>query len=394
MILTKGQEEGLKIALDRYKTKEPYTVIAGYAGVGKSFLVSIIISALNIPQEEVAYIAYTGKAALVLSNKGCPNATTAHKLLYKSILLPDGKYMHVPLEQLEKYYKVIVVDEVSMLPQDMWQLLLSHKIHVIALGDPGQLDPISGTNDILSHPHIFLTEIMRQSLDNEIINLSMQIREGKPLENFKGKDIQILPKSSLNQGMLLWADQILVATNNKRQQINRAVKECLGKNPDMPEDGDKIICTRNCWDIIGSEGNPLVNGSIGTISNGYKDYFIPPKYIYDQHIDIFSCIFKAETGDTYNNINCDYYLLQKGKTRMTDRIKYSLLKNKRTKFMLPQEFEYGYAITVNKSQGSEWDKILILEEDRFPFSKQERIKWLYTAATRAAKKLVIIKKED
>ena len=76
MELTAKQEEALKIAVVRYQIGMPYTVIAGYAGSGKSTLVKFIISALNIPDEKVAYVAYTGKAANVLKNKGCPNATT------------------------------------------------------------------------------------------------------------------------------------------------------------------------------------------------------------------------------------------------------------------------------------------------------------------------------
>lgn len=63
MILTPKQEEGLRIAIARYKAKEPYTCIAGYAGAGKSTLVQFIISALDIDPVFITYIAYTGKAA-------------------------------------------------------------------------------------------------------------------------------------------------------------------------------------------------------------------------------------------------------------------------------------------------------------------------------------------
>lgn len=137
MILTNGQEKGLKIAVDRYKKGEPYTVIAGYAGTGKSTLVSHIVDALNIYPGDVCYVAFTGKASLVLREKGCENSMTAHKLLYHSKEKPDGTFEHKPRKYLEVGYKLIVVDEVSMIPVDMWELLLSHGVHVIALGDPG-----------------------------------------------------------------------------------------------------------------------------------------------------------------------------------------------------------------------------------------------------------------
>ena len=137
MTLTHKQEQGLKIAVKRYNAHEPWTCIAGYAGSGKSTLIKFIISALNIYPEDVCYVAYTGKAALVLKEKGCPNAMTAHRLIYQSYPRKDGTFYHKPKRPLDRNYKLIVVDEISMLPKELWELLLSHNIHVIALGDPG-----------------------------------------------------------------------------------------------------------------------------------------------------------------------------------------------------------------------------------------------------------------
>lgn len=135
--LTAKQEAALKLAVSRYELGMPYTVIAGYAGSGKSTLVKFIIAALNIPDERVAYVAYTGKAANVLKNKGCPNATTAHKLLYHARQTKSGNYVFTPKPTLDEPYELIVVDEVSMLPQELWYQLLSHGVYVLAMGDPG-----------------------------------------------------------------------------------------------------------------------------------------------------------------------------------------------------------------------------------------------------------------
>ena len=120
MVLTNKQEQGLKIALSRYNFGLPYTVISGYAGTGKSTLVKYIVEALNIDEDKVAYIAYTGKAANVLKNKGCKNAMTAHKLLYYSARDKEGNFIHRPRERLADDYELIIVDEVSMLPAEMW----------------------------------------------------------------------------------------------------------------------------------------------------------------------------------------------------------------------------------------------------------------------------------
>ena len=198
--LTTKQEEALKIAVARYHIGMPYTVIAGYAGSGKSTLVKFIISALNIPDEKVAYVAYTGKAANVLKNKGCPNATTAHKLLYHARQTKNGNYVFTPKKVLDDPYELIVVDEVSMLPQELWYQLLSHGVYVLAMGDPGQLSPPRDeTNPVLDNPHIFLDEIMRQAQDSAIIRLSMHIREGKDFRLFPtvSGEVRIIPRRYL-----------------------------------------------------------------------------------------------------------------------------------------------------------------------------------------------------
>lgn len=134
MELTEGQKRGLDIAVARYKARKPYTVIAGYAGTGKTSLIKEIVAELGLRNSEVAYAAYTGKAAKVLKNKGCEDAMTTHRLLYDCLTRDDGTPIFRAKRNIGNY-KLIVVDEVSMLPQEMWDLLLSHRIHVIALGD-------------------------------------------------------------------------------------------------------------------------------------------------------------------------------------------------------------------------------------------------------------------
>ncbi len=253
ILLTEKQQKGLKIAVERYKAREPWTCIAGYAGTGKSTLVQFIISALNLYPEDVCYVAYTGKAAQVLRQKGCPNPVTAHKLLYRAKQMPNGTYRFVPKSSLEEPYKVIVVDEISMLPKDMWEKLLTHRVHVLALGDPFQLPPIDPNSDnhILDNPHIFLDEIMRQASESEIIRLSMHIREGKPISDFKAdnNEVMILDKSEINTGVYQWADQIICATNNTRFHINKELRQIKGFGPE-PQEGDKIISLRNQWDFL------------------------------------------------------------------------------------------------------------------------------------------------
>ena len=384
MILTAKQEESLKIAVKRYKDKQPYTCIAGYAGTGKSTLVRFIINALGFIEEDVCYVAYTGKAAQVLRSKGCPNAMTAHRLLYKSIQKDDGTYVHIPYPSLPPF-SMIVVDEISMLPKRMWELLLHHKIHVLALGDPGQLPPVMAEdNRVLEAPHIFLDEIMRQAAESEIIRLTMNIREGKPLKPMMGQEVRIVEREELLQpGFLAWGDQIICGKNNTRHEINRVMREIkMGTTDVEPLVGDRVICLHNEWECINLSGDALVNGLSGTITGlRYTDTnpFMDRTPILDFKPDI-------DDSDTFRELEVDYKLLTEHVPTVTKETFKRI-----PKYYRPKEFDYGYAVTCHKAQGSEYDKVIVLEEYLKGESKDDHSRWLYTAATRAAKKLIIVR---
>lgn len=393
MVLTNKQEEGLKIAVARFKANEPWTCISGYAGTGKSTLIKFIIAALGVNPKDVCYVAYTGKAAQVLKQKGCPNPITAHKLLYSARPMPNGSYKFVAKTTLDEEYKIIVVDEVSMLPKPMWEKLLTHRVHVIATGDPFQLPPIDedADNHVLDHPHVFLDEIMRQASESEIIRLSMHIREGKPLKDFvaNGDQVLLYRPEELVTGMYSWADQILCATNATRNDINFAMRKIKGFGPE-PEVGDKIISLRNQWEFFsaGFDPSPLTNGTIGTIEMADKRSIQVPYWISDNPIQTLYTTMIDENDDRFNYIPIDYLSLTTGQKALTGKQEYQMRKSNRCPTP-PFEFAYAYAITCHKAQGSEWKKVLCFEE-RFPFDKTDHARWLYTAITRAEEKLVIV----
>ena len=397
MELNDKQKQGLDIAVDRYKRKERYTVISGYAGTGKSTLVKFIVAALpNIdPDEDVIYTSFTGKATQVLQKKGNKNVSTLHKLLFESIPKPDGTFFRKPVEFIP--YKIVIVDECSMVPKELLQRLIKYNVHIICLGDPGQLPPVNKNEDnhLLDHPHIFLDEIMRQEENSEIINLTMDIRNGKPLTHYQGKEVQILNKDELTTGMLLWADQIICSTNATRVSLNNQMRDLLGRGGG-PQDGDKVICLKNNWDIYSVNNNPLVNGTIGYLKDSFSTYINLPRQITSdgqpKKLDILTANFISDTEEDYGILNMDKQLILTGEPGLDWKTSYKMGRNWRFQDKIPDQFTYGYAITCHKSQGSEWDNVLVIEEG-FPFDKEEHKQWLYTAATRAAKKLVIIRKD-
>lgn len=391
MELTQKQQEGLKIAVDRYNARKKYTIISGYAGTGKSTLVKFIVSALKVSDEDVVYTSFTGKATQVLQQKGNKNTETLHKLLFESFPRPDGSFFRRPVSIIP--YKIVIVDEISMVPKSLMDQLMKYNVYIIGLGDPFQLPPINKNEDnhLLDNPHIFLDEIMRQAKESEIIQLTMKIRNGESIDNFKGKEVQILSKEELNTGMLQWADQILVATNATRKNINQQMRELYGRCGN-PSDGDKVICCRNYWDIMGRNESALINGTIGYLKNSYETFFILPVYLKPDNpkIDLIKADFATETGEKFGTISIDKKLILEGEKSIDFKTSFRVGKNPKYSALLPLEFEYGYAITTHKAQGSEWEKVLVIEE-KFPFDKEEHARWLYTACTRSSGKLVLVR---
>ena len=399
MQLTEKQEKGLKIAVERFLNHERYTIISGYAGTGKSTLVKFIIAALGKygidPDKDVIFTSYTGKATQVLQKKGNKNVSTLHRLLYEFLPRSNGTFYRKRVDDIS--YKIVVVDECSMVPKELLQELFRHNVYILCLGDPGQLPPINKEDDnhLLDNPHIFLDEVMRQAEESEIIQLSMKIRNGESIHKYKGKEIQIIDKDDLNTGMLMWADQILCATNQKRVALNNQIRDLLGRG-DIPEDGDKIICLRNYWDDISDKENPLVNGTVGFIRNSFESFFQLPYQIKLQNspskYPVLISNFETDSVDVYSELAMDKKMILEGEPTLDwkDTFKIGQYKYGAYKGLIPMNFTYGYAITGHKSQGSEWNKVLVIEEE-FPFDKEEHRRWLYTCVTRAAEKLVLVK---
>lgn len=261
-----------------------------------------------------------------------------------------------------------------------------------------QLPPISKDDDnhLLDNPHVFLDEIMRQAKESEIIQVSMKIREGESLEEFHGKEVQVFEGADLTEGMLTWADVTLCATNKKRIAYNNNVRKQLGYSDKLLVPGEKLICLHNYDEKISDSGEAsLTNGTIGIVENIREYRVILPYWLKKEEseriIPCYKVDLRLENNDIIRDVIVEKEMLATGKSAITGQDLYKLKKNKKFKDPLPNDVAYGYVITVHKSQGSQFDKVLVLEE-RFPFEEEEHKRWLYTAVTRAISKLVIIKK--
>lgn len=397
MILTSKQEAGLRIILERYRAGKKYTTISGYAGTGKSTLVKYAIQALDVEESKVAYATYTGKAAEVLRSKGNKDAITLHRLLYQHVPKIGGGFYRKPKSFLDA--TIVVVDEVSMVPKSMIDLLLSHNVYVIFLGDPFQLPQINkdDTHDLLDHPHVFLDEVMRQAQDSEIIRMTMDIRAEKPIKYNHGNEVLVIPKKELNTGHLTWADQILVATNRIRLDINNQMRELYGFSG-LPQEGERLICLKNYWDDCSTSGDALVNGTVGILKHPYETFANAPRYIQmrNHKIEYLCGDFYPDgdiNGGCFEAVRMDKQMFLTGEFSLEWRESYALNKKKeRIGDLVPKEFTYAYALTGWKAQGSEWSKVVVLEET-FPFDRIEHARFLYTCCTRASERLVLVRND-
>lgn len=231
---------------------------------------------------------------------------------------------------------------------------------------------------------------MRQAQESDIIRLSMDIRAGKRLVPYRGHDAQVFRKRDLCDGMYSWADQILCATNRTRANINNFIRTSQCKGPE-PEIGDKVICLCNSWDTKSLiHDDPLVNGTISYIKD--MELYNLEYYVGRERVLAPVLIASLVTGtDTFIDIPIDYNALTTGKKFFTDKQEYAIKKSKFNDSPLPIEFNWGYAITTHKFQGSEADKVLYIEES-FPFDKETHQRHLYTGITRASEKLTLVMK--
>lgn len=381
----------------------------GYAGTGKTTLAKHL--AENV-EGEVLFAAFTGKAAHVLRQKGCKDANTIHSLIYHTRDKGQAKMKELELqlvelkiqlgnqnltaEQIKVHQRVIdinamidlekknllrpvftlnyesvvrlarlvVIDECSMVDDRMGEDLLSFGTKVLVLGDPAQLPPVKGSGFFTEKctPDIMLSEIHRQASGNPIISMATDVRLGKSLPLGLYGDSKIINIKDIKQNDVLGADQILVGRNKTRFNYNKRLRELHGRRTPFPESGDRLVCLRNDHDV------GLLNGAIwdvNSVTSADADMTImniSPQGLDDVELEVIS--------HSHHFLGCgeDIPWWERKKA---------------------QEFDYGYALTCHKAQGSQWSDVLVFDEsDCF---RQDKHRWLYTAITRAADKLTIVK---
>lgn len=346
----------------------------GYAGTGKTTLARHFAEHVD---GDVLFAAFTGKAAQVLRSKGASNAKTIHSLIYRPRGEEEvedeqtGKTSIAPMFAINRQSPVakaalIIVDECSMVDEALGKDLMSFGTPILVLGDPGQLPPVSGGGYFTNHePDYLLTEIHRQARDNPIIQLAMQVREGREIMHGDYGTAQVISKGEVTQALVLEADQVLVGTNRTRRRYNQRLRELKGFTSEYPQSGDKLVCLRN------DPAKGLLNGSLWQAMSASKETVKPG----------INLMIRPEDDDMDRGA-AKIKLLKAAFEDVDGEIPWSTRKRY-------DEFDYGYALTVHKAQGSQWDNVVLFDES-WAF-RDTRERWLYTGITRAAERLTIVR---
>jgi len=385
----------------------------GYAGTGKSTLAQEIAKMDSAGY--VQFASFTGKAAVVMRRKGCENARTLHGLIYRShekaktelmrleALLETAKAHSQPIGDITRAIEAekdnvrqpgftkkpdalqlwegsfedgdrrpthridtFCIDECSMVDERLGGDLLSFGAKTLVLGDPAQLPPVMGGGFFTNgKPDVLLTEIHRQAADNPIIQMASRIRQGDNLDLGEYGESRVAYTSELSPGTWLQADQILCGKNITRQQINGRVRQLRGFEGYLPCPGEKLVCLRN------SREEELLNGSL------------------------WECLesIDAPDGDTFRVRLKSLDAVAGEEREMTTLVhKANFMGVKLDDYfdrLRANEFDFGYALTVHKAQGSQWDNVVIMDEWNRQDSRQQ---WLYTAVTRAAERVTVARR--
>lgn len=402
----------------------------GYAGTGKTTLAQRIVNALNL--SHVEYAAFTGKAAHVLQTKGCTGARTIHSLIYmpkpqlrdELVRLrralaeldpeaPDYERAKAELErEIEKLEReldtpmftlrdrdecdlsdadLLILDEASMVDRQIGDDLESFYTKILVLGDPAQLPPIHGEGYFTGQPADYLlTEIHRSALDSPVTRIATAVRNSPDGDVFLGcHGIDGASGRLSGPVSALEYDQVLCWRNDTRWRIIRKIRAQLKRNPVVPETGDRVMALAN---------NPTVD-----VFNG-------------QQFTVLDCLVDPD----YKNILILEVLTDEGERRVMyawadgfiDKEHERRAKNNGRDGKVAA-ITFAQCITVHKSQGSQWDHVLVVDETRgligMEFNKRvsharnpvDRFtanseayrtgrRWLYTAVTRAAKSVAIV----
>ena len=378
--LSQEQKTAFEAILAFVKDGKPELRIGGYAGTGKTYLIAHTLNAIRELNKNkvIALACFTGKAAFVLRDKltaaealANEYCGTIHGMMYRPVEDKDGGISWRRNDSIDA--DLVIIDEASMVNETIYNDLKKYNVPMLFIGDHGQLPPIGGQFGLMEKPDLTLTQIQRQAAQNPIIQLSAQVRaEGQipfgqkaaPLgDGWRKISMRLhdLVKAVDDPGLAMF----LCGYNKTRTWLNQAIRARLGFKGDRPEPGEKLICLKN-------------NREIG-IFNGMGGLLRRIKEKKDSHW--YEASIQMEDGTEFKGSVIKAQFGAQETLRELEGLERELLR---------ELFDFGYALTVHKAQGSEADRVILVEERFSSMTDEDWRRWLYTGVTRARKHLTVV----
>jgi exodeoxyribonuclease-5 len=405
----------MALELREYRERPRIGVIAGYAGTGKTTLLKYVIEAL-ISSGAPVVVAPTGKAALRVREATGISASTIHSWLYRAVEIEGSGEVTfemkdpVDVEPDDSGSRLVIIDEASMVDKDIWNhiwdMCVVKKLNILVVGDAFQLPPVKVDErdtipfSLLSeHFHydkrVVLTEVMRQALDSPIIRASMMIRNGRApeamlaLKRIKSTDlVEVSAKLVRSNGI------VICHRNETRAALNMCVRKATGQPENVLSVGEPLLVLQNNYALMRFNGEIAVfkgwreePRSNHRIYNRFEKEKILTSRFGVAQLDI---IEQEPTGIA---VLCEEQIF--GRTG-----KASFKSIESTAAIIHGKPGKGggwpvlhanlaYAMTCHKSQGSEWDNVLVCLEPSVRLGDEEGRRWFYTAVTRAKESVLL-----
>ena len=416
-------------------------LLKGYAGTGKTSLISALVNSLSSVNKKPLLLAPTGRAAKVLSKFSKRSASTIHRKIYWINSNKNGN-TYIKLKENTHTNTIFIVDEASMIPESSDKgfgnrSLLNDLIHyvydgigckLILIGDTAQLPPVhleispALSEDFLSQNYskeilsFSLSEVVRQEKSSTILLNATSIRKQITEHHFElpnfiinddviriesGDELQESLEDNYNKSGL--TNTIILCRSNKRANIyNQQIRSRIRYLEEEISTGDLLMVVRNNYFWLGDKNKSelIANGDIIEVLSvnkinekyGFKFANITIKlldFIEDKELDVLVMLdtIKLETSSLsyedyqklYNEISKEYNGVDAKK------------KIKENRYLNALQVKFSYSITCHKSQGGQWENVFV---DLGYFKKEmldlSFLRWLYTAITRASKKLYLI----
>jgi len=434
------------------KVKEEVFLLKGFAGTGKTTLIGTLVNSLWKTRMKSVLMAPTGRAAKVMSNYSKTQAFTIHRKIYFPKKQSGGGVQFV-LAPNKHRDTIFIVDEASMIPDtpadsklfengslldDLMMFVYSgHNCKLLLIGDTAQLPPVhlqlspALDGDKLSLNYnkevvrLELDEVVRQAEDSGILVNATLLREqlqGDFYDNFKfdvssyqdivrlidGHEIQEAIDESYSQNGK--EETAIIVRSNKRANLyNLNIRERILFLENELATGDFMMVVKNnyFWLKPNSEAGFIANGDIIEILEifafkdlyGFKFAEVKVQMVDYPNMKPFETVLlldtiKAESPSlSYEEGNRLYQEVMKDFDHEKSKYK-KFLGVKNNKYFNGLQVKFSYAITCHKSQGGQWDTVFV-EQPYLPNGiDKEYLRWLYTAVTRAKRKLYLIGFKD